>query len=60
MTAEYVFEFALSPFERMIVYTLNMLPQPCGVGISYKEIDSNRIFGFQGSGLQTFDNGVFA
>ena len=60
MTAEYVFEFALSPFERMIVYTLKMLPQPCGVGISYRESDPNRIFGFEGSELQTFDNGVFA
>lgn len=60
MTAEYVFEFTLSPFERMIVYTLNILPQPCGVGISYRESDPNRIFGFEGSGLQTFDNGVFA
>ena len=60
MTAEYVFEFTLSPFERMIVYTLKMLPQPCGVGISYIERDPNKILGFNGSGLQTFNNGVFA
>lgn len=60
MTAEYVFEFALTPFERMFVYTLKMLPQPCGVGISYREIDVNRVFGFEGSGLQNFDHGVFA
>lgn len=60
MKAEYVFEFTLSPFERMIVYTLKMLPQPCGVGISYTEIETKDIFGFEGSGLETFDNGVFA
>lgn len=59
MTAEYVFEFTLSPIERLIVYTFNMLPMPCGVGISYREIDPNRIFGFNGSGLNTFNNGVF-
>ena len=59
MTAEYVFEFTLSPFERMLVYTLKMLPQPCGVGISYVERDFNKIFGFDGSDLQNFNNGVF-
>lgn len=60
MSAEYVFEFTLTPFERMFVYTLNMLPHPCGVGISYREVDVNRVFGFEGSGLQNFDHGVFA
>lgn len=60
MTAEYVFEFGLSPFERMMVYTLKMLPQPCGVGISFIERDPNKIFGFNGSELNTFNNGVFA
>lgn len=60
MTAEYVFEFALTPFERMFVYTLNILPKPSGVGISYREVDVNKVFGFEGSGLQNFDNGVFA
>lgn len=59
MTAKYVFEFSLTPFERMMVYTLNMLPQPCGVGISYEERDPNRIFGFEGSNLANFNNGVF-
>lgn len=60
MTAEYVFEFTLSPFERMMVYTLKMLPQPCGVGISFIERDPNKILGFNGSELNTFNNGVFA
>lgn len=60
MTSEYVFEFTLSPFERMMVYTLKMLPQPCGVGISFIERDPNKIFGFNGSELNTFNNGVFA
>lgn len=59
MTAEYVFEFTLTPFERLIVYTFNMLPQPCGVGISYREVDVNQTFGFNGSGLSNFNNGGF-
>ena len=59
MTAEYVFEFSLTNFERLIVYTLKMLPQPCGVGISYKEIDVDQTFGFNGSDLSNFNNGVF-
>lgn len=59
MTAEYVFEFGLNPFERMIVYTLSMLPMPSGVGISYREINPNQIFSFNGSGLSNFNNGVF-
>lgn len=60
MTAEYVFEFTLTPFERMFVYNLDILPKPCGVGVSFRENDPNRIFGFEGTGLQNFDHGVFA
>lgn len=59
MAAEYVFEFTLTDFDKLIVYTLNMLPRPCGVGISIKEVDVNRVFGFKGSGLSNFNNGVF-
>lgn len=60
MAAEYVFEFTLTPFERMLVYNLKILPVPCGVAITYREIDTGRTFGFFGTGLQNFDNGVFA
>jgi hypothetical protein len=59
MTAEYVFEFSLTAFERLIVYTFKMLPQPCGVGISYRYVDVNQTFGFYGSELSNFNNGVF-
>ena len=59
MTAEYIFEFNLTPFDRMVVYSLRMLPQPCGVGISYLEINTNQTFSFNGSGLSNFNNGVF-
>lgn len=59
MAAEYVFEFTLTPFDRMVVYSLGMLPRPCGVGISYREINTDQTFGFNGSGLSNFNNGVF-
>lgn len=59
MTAEYVFEFNLTDFDKLIVYTLDMLPKPCGVGISYKQVDVNNVLGFNGSQLSNFDNGVF-
>lgn len=59
MTADYVFEFTLNQFERLIVFTLGMLPHPCGVKISYGEIDVERVFGFNHSELSNFNNGVF-
>lgn len=59
MTAEYIFEFELTPFERLVVFTLKLLPEPCGVLISYLEKPVSDIFGFDGSEYQPFDNGVF-
>ena len=59
MAAEYVFEFSLNDFDKIVVYGLDMLPHPCGVGISYREVDVDRTFGFNGSELSNFNNGVF-
>lgn len=59
MSAEYVFEFSLTDFDKLVVYGLDMLPHPCGVGISYREVDVDRTFGFNGSELSNFNNGVF-
>lgn len=59
MTAKYVFEFELSAFQRLIVYTLKLLPEPCGVLVSYEENSVSTTFGFDGSGLQPFDQGTF-
>ncbi|AJT61316.1 hypothetical protein AVT64_gp85 [Acinetobacter phage YMC11/12/R2315] len=36
-----------------------MLPMPSGVGISYKEVAVDQTFGFNGSDLSNFNNGVF-
>lgn len=38
MTAKYQFYWKLDAFERMIVYTLSLLPAPCGVEIEFEEI----------------------
>lgn len=59
MKAEYVFYFKLSEFERLIVYNFNILPEPCGVGVSYREVDPDETFSFNGSELSNFNNGVF-
>lgn len=60
MSAEYVFEFRLNHFFRLIVYTLKLLPQPCGVMISYKEDPKTEYFGFDDTDYKTFNDGVFA
>lgn len=60
MEARYVFEFQLSPYQRHIVYNTDILPRPCGVLISIIiNADTDGIFGFSGSGLQPFNQGVF-
>ena len=60
MTATYVFEFTPNAFEKAMIYNLNILPRPCGVGISYREDITSDPFGFYGSELSNFNNGVFA
>lgn len=60
MTASYVFEFFLSPFERHIVYNTDILPRPCGVEINYIEQDPSQTFGFYGTEFAPFNQGVFA
>lgn len=60
MKGAYVFEYILTPFERFIFTETNILPRPCGVEISFREVDVSSVFGFYGSGLQPFNQGVFA
>ncbi len=59
MTAKYIFEFELTAVQRLIVYTLKLLPEPCGVLISYEEKPIAGVFGFDGTEYETFDHGVF-
>ena len=38
MQAKYQFQGRLSAFDRMIIYRLGLLPEPCGVAVDYEEI----------------------
>lgn len=58
MQIRFVFEFALSDLERAI-FNLGLLTRGAGVGYEYYEIETDSTFGFDGSELESFDNGVF-
>lgn len=59
MKGRYVFEFALSSFERHIVYNTDLLPRPCGVQIEIIDAIPPETFGFNGTGFQPFNEGTF-
>ena len=60
MALRYIFEFDLSPYERHLVYNADILPRPCGVLINIIiNLNPDGIFGFNGQGLQPFNQGVF-
>ena len=59
MRAQYSFFFTPNQFENMIIYRLKLLPEPCGITVSYKIFSNNDTLGFSGSGLQPFNQGTF-
>lgn len=60
MRGRYVLEFHINAFERHIIYNTDILPRPCGVYIDIIiDLDTNETFGFSGTGLQPFGEGVF-
>lgn len=60
MEMSYIFEFEPTPFQRYLISKAGILPQPCGVFIrNIGYVDRDSVFGFEGSGLQPFNNGVF-
>jgi hypothetical protein len=59
MEVRYVFEFYLEPCELAIFKNYGMLARGGGVGWDFYQIDSDNTFGFGGSGLQPFNQGVF-
>lgn len=58
MQMQYIFEFELSAYQRNLVYNTEILPRPCGVEINIIT-NAGAIFGFDGSGLRPFGQGVF-
>lgn len=59
MQIRYVFEFNLSAVELAIMLNSSAIPKPAGVGASVMQVDRANTFGFKGSGLQPFNQGVF-
>lgn len=59
MRARYVFEFALSGFDKYLIYNTDILPRPCGVEIEAVDAIPPETFGFNGSGFQPFNQGTF-
>lgn len=57
MKIRYVFGFLLEPFEISVLNSYSF--RPAGVGFEWYQVPPDDVFGFDGSGLAGFDNGVF-
>lgn len=59
MTIRLVFYYTPTAEELQVLNNPDFLPRPSGVEIKIEVINPLEIFGFDGSGLNGFDNGVF-
>lgn len=59
MRVRYVFEFTLLPYELSFFRNYGGLVRSAGVGMEWYQIEPACTFGFDGSGLQPFGQGVF-
>ena len=59
MKVRVVFEFYLSAYERALFAEYGLLNLGAGVGFEYYQIEPQNTFGFDGSGLQPFSQGIF-
>lgn len=59
MQLNYIFGFYLEPFELLLVLRPGLLPKPAGVSYTVYQVDVANTFGFNGSGMQPFNQGVF-
>ena len=59
MKVRVVFEFFLTPYQRAIFQTYGLFNLGAGVGFEFYQIDPKQTFGFNGSDLQPFNQGVF-
>lgn len=60
MRIRFFFDFYLLPFERALVAREDVPPKPAGVGFDIYDIPRAETFGFAGSDLQPFNQGIFA
>ena len=59
MHLRYSFEFLLSDEIYAILSQTKVIPKPAGVDVEIYELPSRKIFGFNGQGLENFNNGTF-
>ena len=59
MQLNYIFGFYLEPFELSLILRPGLLPKPAGVSYTVYQVDVANTFGFNGSGMQPFNQGVF-
>ena len=59
MQLNYIFGFYIETFELSLVLRPGLLPKPAGVSYTVYQIDIANTFGFNGSGMQPFNQGVF-
>ena len=59
MKVRIVFTFYLTPYQRALFAEYGVLNLGGGVGYEYYQIDPQETFGFNGSGLQPFNQGIF-
>lgn len=59
MQLNYIFGFYLEPFELSLVLRPGLFPKPAGVSYTVYQIDIANTFGFDGSNMQPFGQGVF-
>lgn len=59
MQARYVFEFNLTPVEKAVLISTDLLPRPSGVLVDFYEPDIRNTFGFIEAELAPFGQGAF-
>jgi hypothetical protein len=59
MGMRYTFEFYLTPYELAVLNQSGVLSHPAGVSVSILQEDPTAVFGFDGSGLEPFNQGTF-
>ena len=59
MSIKAVFTFDLTSYEMALLKQYGLLNRPAGVEFSWLQVNTGAVFGFSGSGLQPFGQGVF-
>ena len=59
MSISLIFYYTPSAEELAIIKSDGFLPRPAGVNVDYVIVEPDKVFGFDGQELSTFDNGTF-